>query len=303
MLLNGTLFNSEAWHDISEAEIKILESVDEHLIRSLVGGHSKTPLEFLYLEAGAIPLRFILSSRRMIYLQTILKRHDNELTKRVYMSQKQSPTKGDFFNMVKKDFETIGEVFDESEISAKSKDLHKSNIKSKTMKAAFLYLKKRQSSHSKVREIIYNKLETQRYMTSPLFSNAEVSLLFSLRSKYLDCKMNFKNRYNNDDLLCNFCKEEQDDQQHILQCKTLNSKLSSEEIAPGLVKYEDIYGDHLKQKVIVTIFSKLLDIRKTMAEDSQQNTSDPSISAEMLEISYNLQPCIVNFSLNLNLNK
>ena len=136
------------------------------------------------------------------------------------------------------------------------------------MKAAFLYLKKRQSSHSKVREIIYNKLETQRYMTSPLFSNAEVSLLFSLRSKYLDCKMNFKNRYNNDDLLCNFCKEEQDDQQHILQCKTLNSKLSSEELAQGLVKYEDIYGDHLKQKVIVTIFSELLDIRKTMAEDS-----------------------------------
>ena len=101
---------------------------------------------------------------------------------------------------------------------------------------------------------------------------------------------------NNLKIKCKFCKEEEDDQQHILQCKTLNSKLSSEELAPELVKYEDIYGDHLKQKVIVNIFTKLLDIRKTMAEDSQQNTSDPSISAEMLEISYNLQPCIVNFS-------
>ena len=69
MLLNGLQFNSEVWHAITEAEIK------------LVGAHAKTTLEFLYLEAGAIPLRFILSFRRMIKLHTILKRHANELTK------------------------------------------------------------------------------------------------------------------------------------------------------------------------------------------------------------------------------
>ena len=33
----------------------MLESVDEHLLRSLVKAHSKTPLEFLYLEAGEVP--------------------------------------------------------------------------------------------------------------------------------------------------------------------------------------------------------------------------------------------------------
>ena len=66
MLLNGLLFNSEAWHDINDVEIKLLESVDEHLLRSLVGGHAKTPLEFLHLEAGAIPIHFILSCRRLI---------------------------------------------------------------------------------------------------------------------------------------------------------------------------------------------------------------------------------------------
>merc|ERR1712240_336844 len=53
MLLNGILYNCEAWHNISEEEIKILEKVDEYLLRSLVKAHSKVPLEFLYLEAGA----------------------------------------------------------------------------------------------------------------------------------------------------------------------------------------------------------------------------------------------------------
>ena len=47
MLINGILFNSEAWHSISEKDVKILESVDEHLLRSLVDAQSKTPLEFL----------------------------------------------------------------------------------------------------------------------------------------------------------------------------------------------------------------------------------------------------------------
>ena len=36
MLINSMLFNSEAWHDFSEKEIRILEEVDEHLLRSLV---------------------------------------------------------------------------------------------------------------------------------------------------------------------------------------------------------------------------------------------------------------------------
>ena len=53
MLLNGMLYNSEAWHNLAEAEIRLLEKVDEYLLRALVKAHSKTPLEFFHLEAGA----------------------------------------------------------------------------------------------------------------------------------------------------------------------------------------------------------------------------------------------------------
>jgi hypothetical protein len=83
MLIIGMLFNSEAWHSLSSNEIKIIESVDEYLLRGLVRGHSKTPLEFLYLEGGAVPIRFLISSMRMVYLKTILNRNYEELTKRI----------------------------------------------------------------------------------------------------------------------------------------------------------------------------------------------------------------------------
>ena len=45
MLMNGILYNSEAWHSISETEIRLLEKVDEYLLRALVKAHPKTPLE------------------------------------------------------------------------------------------------------------------------------------------------------------------------------------------------------------------------------------------------------------------
>ena len=77
------------------------------LLRFLLGSHSKAPLEMLYLESGAIPIRFILSSRRMNYLQTILKREDEELTKRVLKAQLEDALEGDFASLVKMDFEVM----------------------------------------------------------------------------------------------------------------------------------------------------------------------------------------------------
>ena len=153
MLLNGVLFNSEAWHAISEKEIKLLEAVDEHLLRSLVGGHAKTPLEFLYLEAGAIPIRYIILCRRMIYHQTILNRPDEELTMRVYNAQKESPTDGDFYRLVKADWEMVGENLDEVVLTSKSAEEHKRTVKGELRNVAHRYLQNIQAQHYKVRDI------------------------------------------------------------------------------------------------------------------------------------------------------
>ena len=95
-LLNGIIYSSEAWHSVSETKIRMLEAVDECLRRTLVKVHAMTPIVFLYLEAGATPIWYIISSRRLLYHQTILKRDDSELTKKVYREQIRNPTQGDF---------------------------------------------------------------------------------------------------------------------------------------------------------------------------------------------------------------
>ena len=72
MLVNGTLFNAESWHGVTNKYIVLLEKVDESLLRGLLQAHPKMPLEALYLKTKAVPIRYILASRVIIYLHTIL---------------------------------------------------------------------------------------------------------------------------------------------------------------------------------------------------------------------------------------
>ena len=49
MLLNGTLFNSEAWHSVSIKDILFLKKNDKALLRGFLQSHAKIPLEAQFL--------------------------------------------------------------------------------------------------------------------------------------------------------------------------------------------------------------------------------------------------------------
>ena len=83
----------------------------------------------------------------MLYLQTILQRNDSEITKQIYKAQSLKTSPGDFVEMVRKDFESIEENFDEAKIASLSKESYKTIIKKKIKVAAFKYLKEIQKKH------------------------------------------------------------------------------------------------------------------------------------------------------------
>ena len=227
MLINGMLYNSEAWHAITEAEIRILETVDESLLRALVNGHAKTPLEFLYLEAGAMPIRFILSARRLTFHQTILKREKSEITRKIYEEQKLNPTAGDFVELIMQDFKIIDKTQKDEDIRNTNTKVYKSKIKSCVKSAAFNYLKQKLRTHSKVKHIKYKSFETKKYMTSPIFNDIEVNLLHRLRSRSTECKENFKQKYIHTNIRCSLCDVENEDQRHLLSCRVIQQYIRS----------------------------------------------------------------------------
>ena len=77
LFVNSVLSNCETWHNIKDTDITRLNMIDHQLLRFICNSHAKTPVEFLFLETGAWPISFIMSSRRMNYLREILTRGEN----------------------------------------------------------------------------------------------------------------------------------------------------------------------------------------------------------------------------------
>ena len=61
-------------------------------------------------------------------MHTLLQRKDEELTKRIYNSQKNNPSKGDWIEMVHQYFKDLGTLFDEQEIKKETNVEFKSRI-------------------------------------------------------------------------------------------------------------------------------------------------------------------------------
>ena len=101
----------------------------------------------MYLETAAIPIRYILASRRDNLFHNILKREPHELVKRVYIAQKENPIKGDWVHIIKEDIKLININLSETEISSLSKKQFKNHVKTCVTSATFKALKTLQSKH------------------------------------------------------------------------------------------------------------------------------------------------------------
>jgi hypothetical protein len=248
------------------------------MINDLLGHPEGRPLHesnqkknsVLLVVLVVVPVKYIIASRRIMYLHNILTREDGELVKRIYKAQKENTSKGDFFELVRKDLDMIGEVFDEEAIILKNKTTFKAHIKIKINEAAFQELKTIQSTHTKVKEIIYEQFKIQPYMKSNIFTNRMVEVLFSLQSSMTrNLKSNFSSIFKGN-MRCRLNCEDQeanDCQSHLLDCQTILENLSPEEqIGASRLKYNDIFGTLEQQGKIVPVVSRMLEVRKELLE-------------------------------------
>jgi hypothetical protein len=95
--------------------------VDRAGLRALIGGHkggghAKCSKAFYYLEFGALMIKHIIMIKRLMYHHHILSRDDCEMIKKVYLKQKENSCKGDWIQLIRKDFSCIEEDINEEYI-------------------------------------------------------------------------------------------------------------------------------------------------------------------------------------------
>ena len=131
--------------------------------------------------------------------------------------------------------------------------------------------------HSKVKNIRYEKLSTQPYLTSQLFDNRETKLIAALRSRtHEGFKHNFSNLYGGDvkcQLNCWKTGEipESDSQEHLLHCSEMQKHIQISEVVSDKLEYCDIFGKNTKKlKELAVLFTKLLNIKEELISKSRE---------------------------------
>lgn len=233
------------------------------LMKKILNAHSMTAKEAFYLEAGLIPINIVLSKRRLLYLWNILHRDENELLQRVYLAQKVSKTKNDWSELVEKDKSDFEIDLTDEEISKMKESKFKNIVNTAAIKMALSNLNTTADGHSKSRILIKSKLEREKYFDDQRFSRSDVELLFKLRTRMVDVKNNFSNKYGTD-IACKLCKVQVECQEHLLKCEVLKTKVD----VPSHVVYEDIFNHVDKQLEAVKILKQLLREREIILNSS-----------------------------------
>ena len=177
----------------------------------------------------------------------------------MYLAQLDKPTNGDFVNPVKKDLMMLGISYDE----ATSTNMSKKMLKEHATSVAFEKLLSIQKTHSKIKDIKYEVLETQTYLKSQLFSTRQANMLTALRSHCVrGIKSNFNKFYKNQlncPLQCNTETPYIDTQEHTLNCSSLKK-------SPEATSISFMYGNVDKQYELAKKFSSLMRSREKILE-------------------------------------
>ena len=246
LLISTLLTNAEAWYNLTSSDLKELEAVDEMLLRRILECPVSTPREMLYLELGVIPIRYIIIKRRLNFLQYILKEDRNSLIYTFLRAQLENPTTNDWGETVNRDLNEIDMKLEISEIEAMPKATFTAKVKEMVDKVALRNLNKEKQKHSKVSHIHHSKIEMEGYLkpNQSAISVQEANFLFTLRTRMLDIKGNYKGKYN--DVICPCCKLEEDYQQHLLSCNYLNTDGA---VVGSLPEYSDLFDKSVTKQV------------------------------------------------------
>ena len=181
-----------------------------------------------------------------MFLQTILQESETSLMHRFFKAQLSKPTKGDWCQAVLKSIRDLDLTLTFSQVKVMKKEDLQHVIKPACKRSALEYLNSVKSRHSKVLHIPHISFTMQPYLKPNQLSSIEAKFIFLVRTRMLDVKANFKNKYH--DVKCPNCSEE-DTQSHLLFCDKL---VGDSSIVKEVPKYSDIFGNNLEEILKVT---------------------------------------------------
>ena len=121
--LNSILLNSEVRYNVTKANIYELEKIDNILHRKILNCISTTPVVLMHLDLATLPIRYIVMTRRAMFLQYILKQSEDSLLYKFLLAQINVSYPGDWWVQMKDDLSSLNINLTLSEIKELGTDL------------------------------------------------------------------------------------------------------------------------------------------------------------------------------------
>ena len=107
LLVSSMLVNTEAWYNVTQAELNLLETIDVQFLKSVLKAPKCTPTEMLYLELGCVPFRQLIMKRRIMFLHYILNEDKNSMIHRFLLAQIKQQRRSDWISQVQNDLKKL----------------------------------------------------------------------------------------------------------------------------------------------------------------------------------------------------
>ena len=259
MLRPSILYACEAYYNLSEAQIRQLERIEENFLRQIFKTSKGCPIVQLYLEAGQLPARFEVQRLRLLYLKSLLEEDPNSMVHKFLHLQVENKTRGDWASACFRDLKELQISESLEEIRQMSKSKFNKLLKQRINENALKYLTSKQGSKGK--NIFYKSIAMAEYLLPySKLSIEKKRRLFQIRNKMTLIPNNFQSGKNEETCICG----EKENMSHVYYCEMLNENRIIEE------KYEEIYKNNImKQKKILQTFERNLETREKLLKNTE----------------------------------
>ena len=210
LFLLCVLFNSQAWSNILESDLKPLQTLQMKVLKEILKVPQSTANSFVCLEFGVLPINYVIHRNQLMFLQHISSLQDEDPVRMMLDNMKKLSGEKNWWRDVK----ALLQIYKLSEVDArKSRGAFKKMVDEAVGKVAFEDLTKDCVEKSKTRNLQYKELKVQEYLTYLYPKQSQIIL--QCRSKTLDIKQHRPYKFS--DKVCRGCNEGVEELEHIVK--------------------------------------------------------------------------------------
>ena len=188
---------------------------------------------------------------------------NSELVKRFFHTQKDFPSKNDLILQIQEDIKLLDIDLSEEEIKSLKKHKFKKLLKKKLYEKSFEFLFNLKNKENRSKSKQLSSYNLQNYLQTDLLTTRQKKLLFSLRTRSVDVKTNYKSMYKFN-IRCRLCQKDEDSEKHYLKCEIVLRNIEPS-IDLTTASYDNIFSSNIEDQVNITkIYDQIFKIRSKL---------------------------------------